>query len=302
MARLHGTSFASVLAVLATWCHSTLAEVVYAPDTVIIATSTNSYTRPPNLFGDPAILGYYSDVRFDGGIYHGAPVSVPSSGYTVVHGGTAVVLAQADHVVIRGGEFVGGSVITNNVPLDRVSAGAAISASRYAKVSIYGGRFVGGVVSATETPTPEELANRQASIEFSSDDQTSLDIYGGEFVGKVFRAIGRESALRINGRNMSIDPPLVTFPNPTRYYVESEFTISGEYLDGTPFSINVETLGVNRKKVQINPTSIAFGSFVPEPGGGTLILSALALLHAHKRNKAKSPAAAAAALRAAGAG
>lgn len=233
--------------------------------TEIIATGLDEVRHHPpgRLVGRRAISGTFSGLRIDGGVFRGASLSVDQAGYTSASGGTVMHLAEGVFDLdIRGGEFAGGSVVTNNnIALDDANGGRCVILGDYTRVSIHGGRFEGGVASVSPTPTAEELNNRASLFLFSSFNE--LDIYSGEFVGKIdVRHIHR---LAVFGSELSITPTPTPAINPKFINVASDFVLSGKYLDGTPFSIQFEGGGGPMFALRPGAFTIGVNPAIPEP-------------------------------------
>lgn len=226
--------------------------------------------------GGDGLWAHSATIEFEGGLIQGADVTTVDGVRSAI-GGAAYSTGNPAISTLNfyDGVYRGGSVfIDAPVPPDAsFHGGAALAISGYQNiidVKIYGGLFEGGVVATASAP--ETILSRAPSLALAGGYGGTLDIHGGTFVG----AIRLKSPMRytIHGSAFDIQPPPVN-----NFVVEpANFTVSGKYADGTPFSLNFQAsggydFGNGKLKVAEDSNALTFyarENLVPEPTAWSL--------------------------------
>ncbi|HYO25486.1 MAG TPA: hypothetical protein VEQ85_11125, partial [Lacipirellulaceae bacterium] len=231
----------------------------------------------------------YEPLVFEGGRYEGASFTTAADALSARGGNAIHVYTSSNPTIwIHEGTFRGGSVFLDSLsqPIDTATGADAIflNSRNGSRLIIYDGLIEGGVVALKDAPN--EPLQRGYAIQTGGWRERSrhlIDVHGGDLVGGV--NMYGHARFTVYGSEIAISPALDgLFSGPTN------FTITGLYADGTPFSHAVRADPFAYGRIDRNGGSLAIELLVPEPSGLMAITTAAAALCVIRRRAPKKPA------------
>lgn len=215
---------------------------------------------------------------FEGGRYEGMSASSGPLGPAI-----EFYPSSDDLIVIYDGLIRGGFRIVNT-PQELLGGGAVgifINPRYHTRLVMFGGVVEGGGAVLASDPAQRSVGSLaiEALGYYPNGSRQQIDIYGGTLNGGV--AINGISRFTVHGSDLQISPsPLGNFTATT------DFTITGKYAGGAPFSHSVRANPDRFGFLQRTADSLTIEMYVaPEPSGMTLMFATLISLQSQRLNR-----------------